>query len=29
MRCRACRRLIKPNKALVASLGQRLTVHFA
>ena len=26
MRCRACRRLIKPNKALAASLGKRLTV---
>ena len=26
MRCRACRRLIKPNKALAASLGKRLSV---
>ena len=27
MHCRACQRLIKPNKALAASLGKRLTVH--
>ena len=27
MRCQACRRLIKPNKALAASLGKRTSVH--
>lgn len=27
MRCRACRRPIKPNKPLAASLGKRLTAH--
>ncbi len=27
MKCRACERVIKPNRSLAASLGKRLTVH--